>query len=67
LDRFKQGYFGTFVPSHNHKDELVKKIQKSMETRFHEIESLEAIMKDIPSSRRNFVRSFYENLIPTIH
>lgn len=58
MDRFKQSYFGTFVPSHNHKDDLVKKAQENMETRFHEIESLEEIMKDIPSSRRNFVRRF---------
>ena len=58
LDRYSQSYFGTFVPSHNHKDDLVKKVQQNMETRFHEIGSLEDIMKDIPSSRRNFVRRF---------
>ena len=58
LDRYSQSYFGTFVPSRNHKDDLVKKVQENMETRFHEIESLEDIMKDIPSSRRNFVRRF---------
>ena len=58
MDRFKQSYFGTFIPSHNHKDDLVKKVQENMETRFHEIGSLEDIMKDIPSSRRNFVRRF---------
>jgi transcriptional regulator GlxA family with amidase domain len=58
MDRFKQSYFGTFMPSRNHKDDLVKKVQENMETRFHEIGSLEDIMKDIPSSRRNFVRRF---------
>lgn len=58
LDRYSQSYFGTFVPSHNHKDDLVKKVQQNMETRFHEIGSLDDIMKDIPSSRRNFVRRF---------
>jgi len=58
LDRYSQSYFGTFVPSRNHKDDLVKKVQENMETRFHEIGSLEDIMKDIPSSRRNFVRRF---------
>jgi transcriptional regulator GlxA family with amidase domain len=46
------------VPNHNHKDDLVKKVQENMETKFHEIGSLEDIMKDIPSSRRNFVRRF---------
>ncbi|BBE17764.1 transcriptional regulator, AraC family [Aquipluma nitroreducens] len=58
LDRYSQSYFGTFVPSRNHKDELVKKVQENLETRFHEIGSLEDIMKDIPSSRRNFARRF---------
>jgi len=58
LDRYSQSYFGTFVPSRNHKDELVKIVQENMETRFHEIGSLDDIMKDIPSSRRNFVRRF---------
>ena len=58
LDRYTQSYFGTFAPSHNHKDDLVKKVQENMETRFYEIGSLDDIMKDIPSSRRNFVRRF---------
>jgi transcriptional regulator GlxA family with amidase domain len=58
MDRFKQSYFGTFMPSRNHKDDLVKKVQENMEIRFHEIGSLEDIMKDIPSSRRNFARRF---------
>ncbi|MFA6403273.1 MAG: helix-turn-helix domain-containing protein [Salinivirgaceae bacterium] len=58
MDRYQQSYFGTFVPSRNHNDDLVKKVQENMETRFHEIGSLEDIMKDIPSSRRNFVRRF---------
>jgi transcriptional regulator GlxA family with amidase domain len=58
MDRYNQSYFGTFIPSHNHNDDLVKRVQENMETRFHEIVSLEEIMKGIPSSRRNFVRRF---------
>jgi len=58
MDRYKQSYFGTFVPSHNHKDDLVKKVQDNIETKFHEIETIEEIIKNIPSSRRNFVRRF---------
>jgi transcriptional regulator GlxA family with amidase domain len=58
LDRYSQSYFGTFVPSRNHKDALVKIVQENIETRFHEIGSLDDIMKDIPSSRRNFARRF---------
>jgi transcriptional regulator GlxA family with amidase domain len=58
MDRYNQSYFGTFVPSHNHNDDLVKKVQENIETRFREIVSLEDIIKNIPSSRRNFVRRF---------
>lgn len=58
MDRYQQSYFGTFEPSHNHKDELVKKVQQNIETKYKEIESIEEIVKNIPSSRRNFVRRF---------
>lgn len=58
MNRFKQSYFGTFVPSHNHNDDLVKKVQDNLETKFHEIETIEEIIKDIPSSRRNILRRF---------
>jgi transcriptional regulator GlxA family with amidase domain len=58
MDRYKQSYFGTFIPSHNHKDELVKKLQDKLEKKFHEIETIEEIIKNIPSSRRNIVRRF---------
>jgi len=58
MDRFHQGYFGTFAPNHNHKDELVKKVQKNIENMYHQIRTLENLIKDIPSSRRNLVRRF---------
>ncbi len=58
MDRYNQNYFGTFVPSHNHTDELVKIVQQSIETKFNEIETLEEIIRDIPSSRRNIARRF---------
>jgi transcriptional regulator GlxA family with amidase domain len=58
MDRYKQSYFGTFEPNHNHKDDLVKKVQDNIETKFHEIETIEEIIKNIPSSRRNIVRRF---------
>lgn len=58
MDRYKQSYFGTFVPSHNHNDELVKKVQQSIETKFRDIETLEEIIRNIPSSRKNIVRRF---------
>lgn len=58
MDWLKQSYFGTFMPSHSHKDDLVKKVQENIETRFYEIGSLEDIIEDFPSSRRNFARRF---------
>ena len=58
MNRYKQSYFGTFAPSHNHKDDLVKKVQDNIETKFREIESIEEIIKNIPSSRRNIARRF---------
>ncbi|NOU19557.1 MAG: helix-turn-helix domain-containing protein [Bacteroidales bacterium] len=58
MDRYNQSYFGTFVPSHNHNDDLVKIVQDRIETKFREIETIEEIIKSIPSSRRNIVRRF---------
>ncbi|MCX6220347.1 MAG: helix-turn-helix domain-containing protein [Bacteroidia bacterium] len=58
MDRYQQSYFGTFMPSHSHKDDLVKKVQDNIETKFHEIETIEEVIRNIPSSRRNFVRRF---------
>lgn len=58
MDRYRQSYFGTFSPNHNHTDDLVKKIQENIEKKFFEIETIEEITKDIPSSRRNIVRRF---------
>jgi transcriptional regulator GlxA family with amidase domain len=58
MDRYNQSYFGTFTPRHNHKDDLVKKIQDNIESKFQEIETIEEIIKNIPSSRRNIVRRF---------
>jgi transcriptional regulator GlxA family with amidase domain len=67
MDRYQQSYFGTFEPSHNHKDDLVKRVQQSIETNFKEIETIEEIVKNIPSSRRNIVRRFKQVIgIPPI-
>ena len=58
MDRHNQSYFSTFRPSHQHNDELVALVQQKIETGYHEIETIEEIIKDIPSSRRNLVRRF---------
>jgi transcriptional regulator GlxA family with amidase domain len=58
MDRYRQSYFGSFVPSRHHNDDLVKIVQNNIETRFHEIGTIEEIIKTIPASRRNIVRRF---------
>lgn len=58
MDRYKQSYFSTFRPNHTHTDDLVKKIQKKLETHYPEINTIEEVMKDVPASRRNIVRRF---------
>ncbi|SFH46030.1 GlxA family transcriptional regulator [Pedobacter insulae] len=58
MDRDKQSYFSTFQPSKNHKDELVASAQQKIESNYHDTATIEELIKDIPSSRRNIVRRF---------
>ncbi|GAB2980435.1 helix-turn-helix domain-containing protein [Mucilaginibacter puniceus] len=58
MDRDNQSYFSTFQPIRNHHDELVAKAQQQIESRYNDAETIEEIIKDIPSSRRNIVRRF---------
>lgn len=58
MDRDKQSYFSTFQPSHNHNDELVASAQQKIESNYHDTATIEELIKDIPSSRRNIVRRF---------
>ncbi len=58
MDRDNQSYFSTFQPLKNHHDELVAKAQQNIESRYNDAETIEEIIKDIPSSRRNMVRRF---------
>jgi transcriptional regulator GlxA family with amidase domain len=58
MDRNNQSYFGTFQPSRSHNDELVAKAQQKIESHYHDSGTIEEIIKDIPSSRRNIVRRF---------
>ncbi|WP_333600545.1 GlxA family transcriptional regulator [Flavobacterium sp.] len=58
LDRYQQSYFGTFRPNYAHNDALVSMVQEKIEKQFHQIENLEAVLSDVPSSRRNLVRRF---------
>lgn len=58
LDRHQQTYFSTFRPDYSHNDDLVKKVQKRIESGFGSIQTIEEVTKDLPASRRNIVRRF---------
>ncbi|RFS21950.1 helix-turn-helix domain-containing protein [Chitinophaga silvatica] len=58
MGRDKQHYFSTFQPTRQHNDELVAATQDKIETKYQEAGTIEEIIKDIPSSRRNIVRRF---------
>jgi transcriptional regulator GlxA family with amidase domain len=58
MDRNKQSYFATFLPARDHQDDLITKAQRSMELNYGQSVTIDEIIGDIPSSRRNFVRRF---------
>lgn len=58
MDRIQQSYFGTFAPDQSHGDELVLMVQQRIESTYQDIESIEDLIQDLPSSRRNVVRRF---------
>lgn len=58
MNREQQSYFGTFQPVRDHGDELVTKTQLCIENAYREAVTIEDILQQIPSSRRNIVRRF---------
>ncbi|RZJ66626.1 MAG: helix-turn-helix domain-containing protein [Flavobacterium sp.] len=58
IDRKQQSYFGTFLPIEDHGDSLVKQAQLEIRKNFREANTIEEIIVDVPSSRRNLVRRF---------
>lgn len=58
MDRDKQSYFSTFQPSKDHNDDLVASAQEKIESNYQDAATIEELIKDIPSSRRNIVRRF---------
>ncbi|MES2891415.1 MAG: helix-turn-helix domain-containing protein [Bacteroidota bacterium] len=58
MDRQSQSYFSTFQPSRNHNDDLVATAQEKIEASYHDTGTIEEMIRDIPSSRRNIVRRF---------
>jgi len=58
MDRNRQSYFGTFAPGEDHGDDLVKQAQSEIRKNFHKANTIEELITDVPSSRRNLVRRF---------
>jgi len=58
MDRENQSYFSTFQPSKDHTDKLVAIAQTKIEANYQDAATIEELIKDIPSSRRNIVRRF---------
>lgn len=58
MDREQQAYFGTFKPIEDHEDALVKRLQERIKKEFATMTSIEEMLNDIPSSRRNLFRRF---------
>lgn len=58
MDRDKQSYFSTFQSSRDHNDSLVAQAQEKIENNYHDRTTIEELIKDLPSSRRNMARRF---------
>ncbi|MFL9843846.1 GlxA family transcriptional regulator [Flavobacterium rhizosphaerae] len=58
LDRNRQNYFGSFTPTDNHGDDLVKKAQEEIHKNYSRAATIEELITDVPTSRRNLVRRF---------
>lgn len=58
MDRVNQLYFSTFQPIRHHNDDIVASAQEKIETNYQDLATIEEMIKDIPSSRRNIVRRF---------
>jgi len=58
MDRQNQSYFSSFQPARHHNDDLVASAQEKIELNYQDVSTIEEMIKDIPSSRRNIVRRF---------
>ncbi|QEH41579.1 GlxA family transcriptional regulator [Chitinophaga sp. XS-30] len=58
MDRDQQSYFADWQPKRACHDELVSEAQQRMESRFKEGITVEEVIRDLPVSRRNFIRRF---------
>jgi len=58
MDRHNQSYFSSFQPKRHHNDEIVASAQQKIECNYQDVTTIEEMIKDIPSSRRNIARRF---------
>ena len=58
MDRDQQTYFATFRPVPTHRDELVNQLQQRIRKDYAQVNTIEELINDIPSSRRNLARRF---------
>ncbi|MNK14846.1 HTH-type transcriptional regulator CdhR [compost metagenome] len=58
MNRGQQSYFGTFIPSKDHGDELVTQTQLCIENLYNKAATVDDILQQIPASRRNIERRF---------
>jgi transcriptional regulator GlxA family with amidase domain len=58
MDRQQQAHFAGFAPVRNHTDLLVRDVQDQMEKRYMDITTVDALVREMPVSQRNFVRRF---------
>lgn len=58
MNRGQQSYFGTFVPTEDHGDDLVIKTQRCIENMYNKTATVEDMLQQIPASRRNIERRF---------
>jgi transcriptional regulator GlxA family with amidase domain len=58
MDRAQQSYFGSFKPTQDHSDQLVKTAQQLIETTYRDAGNITEIIQGLPASRRNIVRRF---------
>lgn len=56
-DRKRQSHFATFVPV-RHQDKIIATAQEQMEKAFSEINTVDELIKELPVSKRNFIRRF---------
>jgi len=58
MDREQQAHFATFNPAPSHQDELVSQLQERIRRDYAQVSTIEELINDLPSSRRNLARRF---------